>query len=144
MSNRTYSWHGKWVDGPIYLPNDIVEVNAITYLCLEKHRALSTNEPGVDDPANNWAHYWEEDVFSTATNTEKGQGARLELVPGRVTREDPFYYKETNIAGNYYVCIDEGNDTALVIFKDALDIVDARKLTNRLNNAVYRWLMKKG
>lgn len=137
-SNRTYSWRGKWVDGPIYLPNDIIEVNAIAYLCLEKHRALSTNEPGVDDPANNWAHYWEE--------TGKKQWAQPELVAKRVIRDDPFYYREVNVTGKkriYYVCIDEGNDNAWVVHKDVLDIVDARKLTNRLNNAVYRWLMKK-
>ncbi len=140
MSNRTYSWRGKWAAGEMYFPNDMAGTVSEYYLCLQKHRSLSTNEPGVDDPANNnWAHYWEEG--------EKKQDAQIKLVEKRIIREDPFYYRETTIPGKrriYYVCIDEGNDNAWVVHKDVLDIVDARKLTNRLNNAVYRWLMKSG
>lgn len=137
MSNRTYSWRGQWAAGEMYFPNDLIKRADITYLCLQKHRSLSTNEPGVDDPANNnWAHYWEE--------TAKRQEAQLEIVEKRIIRGDPFYYKEIRGTGKptYYVCIDEGNDNALVVHEDVLDIVDARNLTNRLNSAIYRWMFK--
>lgn len=138
MSNRTYSWRGEWAAGELYFPNDIVEMGGRTYLCLQKHRALPTNEPGVDDLANNnWAHYWEEIARKPG---------EVEAVGKRVIRQDPFYYKEMQGTGKptYYVCIDEGNDVALIVYSDVKELVGARDLNNRLNNAVYRWLMKSG
>jgi hypothetical protein len=61
--------------------------------------------------------------------------------------KDPFYYKQRpdSVRGStFWVYIDEGNDTAQVIYHDIHDVVTARDLTNRLNNAIYRWMVKNG
>lgn len=61
--------------------------------------------------------------------------------------KDPFYYRERpdSVKGStFWVYIDEGNDIAQIVYNDIDDVVTARKLTNRLNNAVYRWMTKNG
>ena len=40
--------------------------------------------------------------------------------------------------------IDEGNDVAQIVYPDVDDVITARKLTDRLNNAIYRWMVKNG
>ena len=42
----------------------------------------------------------------------------------------------------FHILIDEGPDNSLIVFNDVPDLATARNLTNRLNNAVYRWLQK--
>ncbi len=121
-----YTWRGEWEPDVRYKPNDIVERDGVGYLCIVKSRASSANAPGIDDPNNSWANYWEK------------------LMDEKTIREDPFHYTETKGVGKptYHVCIDLGNETALVIFGDLEEQIEARNLTNRLNNAVYRWMVK--
>ena len=62
-------------------------------------------------------------------------------------REDPFYYEEhpDSVKGSTFsVYIDEGNDIAQIVYHDIDDVLTARDLTNRLNNAIYRWMVRSG
>lgn len=120
MADIIYTWRGEWKAGVSYRVNDTVERDGVAYLCQNSHLSAAASWPG--GPSIVWEELMDEE-----------------------TREDPFYYKEMKGVGKptYHVCIDQGNDTALVVFGDIEEILDARNLTNQLNNSVYRWMAKR-
>ena len=65
----------------------------------------------------------------------------------RVVLKDPFYYTEQpdSVKGStFWVYIDEGNNISQIVYYDIHNETTAQELTNRLNNAVYRWMVKSG
>lgn len=62
---------------------------------------------------------------------------------------DPFFYeeyqepqREGDPITRYKVMIEEGKNLHQIVYYDIHDPITATKLTARLNNAIYRWLVK--
>ena len=122
-----------WQSGASYKVNDQIEHEGFGYICLIEHLSSLPSKPGDSGLLPVWKQYWEKIMDKLYYEADKKTG-----------REDPFHYIESKGVGKptYHVCIDEGNDNALVVFGDLEELIDARNLTNRLNNAVYRWMVK--
>ena len=135
MADTFYTWRGIWQSGLTYKVNDQIEHEGFGYICLIGHLSSLPSKPGDAGLNAVWGQYWEKIMDKLYYEVDE-----------KTVREDPFHYIETKGIGKptYHVCIDEGNDAALVVFGDLEEMLEARKLTNRLNNAVYRWLVKKG
>ncbi len=61
--------------------------------------------------------------------------------------EDPFEYSEkpNSVKGStFWIYIDEGNDVSQIVYEDMDDEIEAKQLTNRLNNAIYKWVVNQG
>ena len=61
-------------------------------------------------------------------------------------REEPFYYETCDHDGKHgwSVYIDETPDESQVVYHMVHNEIAAKNLTNRLNNAVYRWIVRHG
>jgi hypothetical protein len=114
-----YPWLGKWAPGVRYETNDIVEHDAVRYICLQTQiSSWATNEPGLDIPFNVWE----------------------EIVKKHAAQKDPFYYEPRD--EEYTILLDESDKQTMLVKEHVPDDMTASQLTTRLNNAIYRWLAR--
>lgn len=73
------------------------------------------------------------------TKPVKKQTARVRKDP---FRKDPFYFEQRN--REYTILIDESDKQIMLVKRHVPDEMTASQLTTRLNNAIYRWMIKEG
>jgi hypothetical protein len=93
------------------------------------------------EPIKIWVQYWKFVPEGTLAKPLIKQTARV--------REDPFHYAGYDMPSRkgkprkvFKIMIEEGENIYQIVYYDIYDLDTAKTLTTRLNNAIYRWLVR--